>query len=161
MEEILLLEADLLKNYLSSLPTRPKSKLLSLTRRLTLLGCVGIPFLSLLDEKSIQKEVETVVGSKDMGEGGRVRGEAVRRLEQMLCDSHATSALARDLPSIFRSRWTNVGSKFLSNRPPILISSSRFFLPFLTSGMTYFSGSKDKMVSVDRYYQMPEVKRKA
>ena len=112
MEEILLLEADLLKNYLSSLLTRPKSKLLSLTKRLTLLGCVGIPFLSLLDEKSIQKEVETVVGSKDMGEGGRVRGEAVRCLEQMLCDSHATSALARDLPSIFRSRWTEI---FLRN----------------------------------------------
>ena len=92
MEEILLLEADLLKIYLSSLPTRPKSKLLSLTRRLTLLGCVGIPFLSLLDEKSIQKEVETVVGSKDLGEGGRVRGGAVRCLEQMLCDSHATPA---------------------------------------------------------------------
>ena len=112
MEEILLLEADLLKNYLSSLLTRPKSKLLSLTKRLALLGCVGIPFLSLLDEKSIQKEVETVVGSKDMGEGGRVRGEAVRCLEQMLCDSHATSALARDLPSIFRSRWTEI---FLRN----------------------------------------------
>ena len=104
MEDILLL----LKNYLSSLPTRPKSKLLSLTRRLTLLGCVGIPFLSLLDEKSIQKEVETVVGSKDLGEGGRVRGGAVRCLEQMLCDSHATPALARDF-SFFRSRWTNVG----------------------------------------------------